>query len=70
MGPTTMINSKTFFLFNMTTGRRKLAYGDDPEDALAILALRLTPEVLALIKADEYEKICQRDLQTVVKDLG
>jgi hypothetical protein len=65
-----MINSKTFFLFEMTTGRRKLAYGDDPADALAILALRLTPEEMSLIKTDQYTKISQLDLQKVVKDLG
>jgi hypothetical protein len=65
-----MINSKTFFLFEMTTGRRKLAYGDDAADALAILALRLTQEEMSLIKADQYTKISQLDLQKVVKDLG
>lgn len=63
-------NSKTFYLFNMTTGKKKLGYGDDPHDALAVLALRLTPEEMDLIIKDEYVKIPQRDLQKVVKDLG
>lgn len=65
-----MLNSKLFFLFNMTNGKKKLGYGDNPTDALEILALRLTPEEMALIIKDEYVKIPQRDLQKVVKDLG
>lgn len=62
--------SKTFYLFNMTTGKKKLAYGDDPNDAYEILALRLSPEEMRLIIREEYIKIPQRDLQKVVKDLG
>jgi hypothetical protein len=65
-----MLNSKTFFLFNMTTGKKKLAYGDNPDDAYNILALRLTPEELKLVIKEEFIKIPQRDLQKVVKDLG
>jgi hypothetical protein len=63
-------NSKTFYLFNMTTGKKKLAYGDDPNDALEILAMRLTPEEMQLIIKDEFVKIPQRDLQKIVSDLG
>ena len=62
--------SKTFYLFDMTTGKKKLAYGDNPEDALAILALRLTPAEMSLIIKEKYVKILQTDLQKVVKDLG
>ena len=65
-----MLNSKTFFLFNMTTGKKKLAYGDNPDDAYNILALRLIPEELKLVIKEEFIKIPQRDLQKVVKDLG
>lgn len=67
---TTVLNSKTFFLFDMTTGRKKLGYGDSAEDALEILAMRLTPEELAEIKPDQWVKIPQRDLQKIVADLG
>ena len=62
--------SKTFYLFNMTTGKKKLAYGDDPNDALEILAMRLSPEEMSLIIKEEYVKIPQRDLQKIVGDLG
>lgn len=62
--------SKFFFLFDMTTGKKKLGYGDDAQDALEVLAMRLTPEEMQLIIPDSWVKIPQRDLQKVVKDLG
>jgi len=64
------MNSKSFFLFNMTTGKKKLGYGNDPNDAYEILAMRLTPEELQIVIKEEFVKIAQRDLQKVVKDLG
>jgi hypothetical protein len=54
----------------MTTGKKKLAYGDDVEDAYEILKIRLTEEELKLVIKEEYVKIPQVDLQKVVKDLG
>ena len=63
-------NTKIFFLFNMTTGKKKLAYGDDVEDAYEILKIRLSEEELKLVIKEEYVKIPQVDLQKVVKDLG
>ena len=65
-----MLNAKTFFLFNMTTGKKKLAYGDNVDDAYEILKLRLSQQELDLIIKDEFVKISQRDLQKVVGDLG
>ena len=62
--------SKFFFLFDMTTGKKKLGYGDSAEDALEILAMRLTPKEMSEIIPDRYVKIPQRDLQKVVRDLG
>jgi len=62
--------TKYFFLFNMTTGKKKLGYGDNADDAYDVLAMRLTPEELQLVIKNEYKKIPQRDLQKVVKDLG
>ena len=54
----------------MTNGKKKLAYGDDVDDAYEILTMRLTQEELDLIIKEEYVKIPQRNLQKVVKDLG
>jgi hypothetical protein len=58
------------YLFNLRNGKKKLAYGESPEDALEILRVRLTPEEMAQIIPDEYVKIRQRELQKYVDDLG
>jgi hypothetical protein len=54
----------------MTTGKKKLAYGDDVDDAYAILEMRLTKEEMDLIIKDKVTKIPQKDLQKVVSMLG
>jgi len=58
------------YLFALKNGKRKLAYGESPEDALEILSVRLTPEEMAEIRRDDYIKINQRELQKYVKELG
>ena len=65
-----MLNAKLFFLFEMTTGKKKLGFGDNPQDALEILAMRLTPEEMSLIIPDKFKKIPQRDIQKYVHELG
>ena len=63
-------NPHYMYLFEMTTGKKKLAYGQSPEDALAILRLRLTEEEMAVVIKDKFTKIKQRDLQSYVSELG
>ena len=63
-------NSKTFFLFEMITGKKKMAYGDNVEDAIQILEMRLTKEEMNLIIKDKFTKIPQKDLQKYVRELG
>jgi hypothetical protein len=58
------------YLFEMTTGKKKLAYGQSPEDALDILRFRLTEGEMAEIIADRYTRISQRQLQDYVDLLG
>lgn len=58
------------YLFEMTNGKKKLAYGQSPEDALEILRARLSAAEMATIVVDKYEKINQRELQKVVAQLG
>jgi hypothetical protein len=58
------------YLFALKNGKRKLAYGESPEDALEILSVRLTPEEMAEIVRDDYLKINQRELQKHVSELG
>jgi hypothetical protein len=58
------------YLFELRNGKKKLAYGQSPEDALEILSIRLTPDEMAEIIRERYLKISQRDLQKYVAELG
>lgn len=63
-------NPHYMYLFEMKNGKQKLAYGQSPEDALAILRIRLTDEEMAQIIPDQYQKISQRKMQQFVHNLG
>jgi hypothetical protein len=63
-------NPHYMYLFDLKNGKKKLAYGQSPEDALDILRLRLSDEEMLQIKANQYVKINQRKLQEHVHDLG
>ena len=58
------------YLFALKNGKRKLAYGQSPDDALEILRIRLSEEEMAQIVSDQFIKINQRELQQYVTDLG
>jgi hypothetical protein len=63
-------NPHFMYLFALKNGKRKLAYGQSPEDALEILSIRLSPEEMAQIIREDYLKISQRELQRHVGELG
>lgn len=63
-------NPHFMYLFDLRNGKKKLAYGQSPEDALEILRIRLSDEEMALILPEKYEKINQRKLQEYVHLLG
>jgi hypothetical protein len=63
-------NPHYMYLFDMENGKKKLAYGQSPEDALDILRLRLSDEEMTQIEVDQYVRINQRKLQEHVHDLG
>jgi len=63
-------NPHYMYLFEMKNGKKKLAYGQSPEDALNILRSRLTEDEMAQIISDQYLKISQRKLQEYVPQLG
>jgi hypothetical protein len=58
------------YLFALRNGKKKLAYGQSPQDALDILRLRLTAEEMNEIIEDNFTKISQRELQQYVHLLG
>ena len=63
-------NPHFMYLFDLKSGKKKLAYGQSPEDALDILRIRLDETEMAEICADRYIKISQRELQQHVSELG
>lgn len=63
-------NPHYMYLFDLKNGKKKLAYGQSPEDALDILSIRLTSAEMDEIIADSYIKISQRNLQEYVDQLG
>ncbi|MFQ5435569.1 MAG: hypothetical protein ACE5FD_11890 [Anaerolineae bacterium] len=63
-------NPHYMYLFDMKNGKKKLAYGQSPQDALEILRIRLTDAEMAGIIPTQYIKISQRKLQQHVHNLG
>lgn len=59
-----------FYLFEMSNGRKKLAYGASPEDAYQGLSLRLTPAEMEPVIKDSARKITQREIRDHIADLG
>ena len=58
------------YLFQLKNGKKKLAYGQSPEDALDILRIRLSAVEMAELIPAEFIKVNQRELQQYVRDLG
>lgn len=63
-------NPHYMYLFDLKNGKKKLAYGQSPEDALEILSYRLSESELAEIIPKKFIKISQRKLQEYVDQLG
>lgn len=63
-------NPHRMYIFDMKNGKKKLAYGESPADALDILQIRLTEEEMEKIIPDQYVRIRNRDLMKYVDKLG
>lgn len=63
-------NPHHIYLFDLENGKKKLAYGKSPEDALTILSYRLTESEMKEIIIGSHQKISQRKLQDYVHLLG
>jgi hypothetical protein len=63
-------NPHFMYLFDLKSGKKKLAYGESPQDALDILSVRLSAEEMGEILTDQYIRISQRELQKHVDELG
>ena len=60
----------SIYLFEMKNNKKKLAYGKTPEDALAILSLRLTTKEMGQIVQDKYRRVKRKDIFYYVDQLG
>ena len=63
-------NPHYMYLFSLKNGKKRLAYGQTPEDALEILGYRLSAEEMDQIIREDFTKINQRKLQEVVDQLA
>ena len=63
-------NPHYMYLFDLKNGKKKLAYGQSPEDALEILSYRLSEEEMDQILKDKFIKISQRKMQEYIHLLG
>ena len=63
-------NPHFMYLFDLKNGKKKLVYGQNPEDALDILSIRLSPEEMDDIIRDKFVKVRQRDIQQYAGLLG
>ena len=63
-------NPHHLYLFAMTNGKKKIAYGSSPEDAYENLRLRLTAQEMVNVLRDPYTRIAQRELHQHVHELG
>jgi hypothetical protein len=63
-------NPHFMYLFALKNGKKKLAYGESPEDALDILRVRLSEQEMSELITEQFIKINQRELQQYVGDLG
>ncbi len=63
-------NPHYMYLFDLKNGKKKLAYGQSPEDALEILSYRLSEAEMNEILKDKHIKISQRKMQEYIHLLG
>ena len=63
-------NPHYMYLFDLKNGKKKLAYGQSPEDALEILSYRLSEAEMNEILKDKYIKISQRKMQEYIHLFG
>jgi anaerobic magnesium-protoporphyrin IX monomethyl ester cyclase len=62
--------AQSLFSFPMKNGKVKISWGSDAEQAAQVLRIRLTPEELEQVDFSAARKHNQRQLQSLVPDLG
>jgi hypothetical protein len=64
------LKAHKIYVFTLRNGKKRFAYGDDPEHARKIMAYRMTPVEMLELSDDPPEVIRQAEMQRHVKDLG
>jgi len=59
-----------FYLFALLGGGKRLAYGQNPEDALEVLSFWHTPEEMAQVDRNSCRRILQQDLGRYAHELA
>jgi len=59
-----------FYLFNLKSGKRRLAYGRTVDEAIEIMGYRLTQEEMAQMTGEPPQELKQSEIQAHVKELG
>lgn len=63
-------NPHYMYVFNMKNGKKKLAYGETPDDAYENLRLRLTDKELSQVVKEGALRINQREMRNYINQLG
>ena len=63
-------NPHYMYVFSMKNGKKKLAYGETPDDAYENLRLRLTDKELSLVVKADAIRINQREMRNYIHQLG
>ena len=65
-----MSGSSKFYLFPLTSGKKRLAYGRTVEEAIEIMGYRLNADELALMTGEAPQEIRQQDIPDYVNELA
>lgn len=64
------LKAHKIYLFTLKNGKKRFAFGDDPEHAKRIMSYRMTPEEMAELSDEPPEAIRQAEMQKYVRELG
>ena len=62
--------AQEMYLYDLKNGKKRVAYGVNPQDALDILSQRMTPLEMAEIVPDSHMRISQKTVRQYIDQLG
>ena len=64
------LRAHKIYVFTLRNGKKRFAFGDDPEHAKRIMSYRMTAEEMAQLSDEPPESIRQAEMQRYAKHLG